>query len=66
MQLPKVGDVIERLDTFRDNGRFFLIIEKQSERYYRMYNIITGEKINWNLGWGEDTEKHWEYQWRIV
>lgn len=66
MQLPKVGDVIERIDAFRDNDRFFLIIERRSERYYKIYNIATGHKSGWNLGWGEDTEKYWEHQWRIV
>ena len=66
MQLPKVGDVIERLDAFRDNQRFFLVIERPYERYYKMYNIVTGEKSGWNLGWGNVEEKHWERQWRIV
>lgn len=66
MQLPKVGDVVERLNAFKDDRRFFLVLERPHERYYKLYNIITGEKSGWNLGWSEEAERDWGYQWRIV
>jgi hypothetical protein len=66
MQIPKVGDVVEKLDMSWKDHRFFFILENPHERYYKILNIATGEKWNWNLGWGEETEKDWEYQWRIL
>jgi len=66
MQLPKVGDVVEKLDMPWEEKRFYLIIENPHERFYKIANIVTGERWNWNLGWTELSERSWEYEWRIV
>jgi hypothetical protein len=65
MQLPKVGDVIEKLDR-ADNQRFYIVLENPHDRYYKMYNIVTGERSGWSMGWTEDAERRWKHEWRIV
>ena len=66
MQLPKVGDVVEKLDMPWEDKRFYLILENPHERFYKIVNIVTGERWNWNLGWTEIAERDWEHEWRIV
>lgn len=66
MQLPKVGDVIEKLDMGWDDHRFWFVLENPYERYYKIVNVATGVKWNWNLGWRDNAELDWEREWRIV
>jgi hypothetical protein len=66
IQLPKVGDVVEKLHMSREDQRFYFVLENPHERYYKIVNIATGDKHNWNLGWTELAENSWEYEWRIV
>jgi len=66
MELPKVGDVVEKLLPVKDEDRFFFVLENPYERFYKMVNIATSQKENWNLGWTEEAEKHWKYEWRII
>lgn len=66
MQLPKVGDVVEKLDMPWTDHRFFFILENPYERYYKVVNVATGQRWNWSLGWRDNAELDWEREWRIV
>ena len=65
-RLPRVGDIVEMLrPNHNDMWRYRFIIENPYRRYYKFQCLKSGQRCGWNLGWSEEAEKNWEFEWKI-